>query len=568
MSQVPLPPTVEGEVAVPGASRGAPSIGYLAQLSTTRANAIVGLVADSSVAVLLLAAGAYTNTTGLFVALATLATGLLVFTFAEYAVHRWLFHGRGGAMVEGHDKHHVDPKGYDALPFFGPPLGMLALAGLLALFLPGGIALLLAGSTAAGYAAYGLGHNAIHFIRFRQRLPLHWAAHHHIHHHHPGFNFGVTTSLWDHLLHTRYVPARQRVVRSDEDGEIASVWSSNKLRRAGMLIALAVLATLAVPILLGGSAAVAQVMDFPARSYALLLVLLGTSWIARAWKLQVLLQRIGTRQNFLRTLVISLAIDFAFISTPAGVGGYAASIFYVRRSGASSSAATTVTAVDQLLDLAFFALILPIAGMSLLWSELPTALAVLAFSTSALMIAAGIVAFFMRHALVRWLLGENLLVRRWPSLRRHQDSLQKFLVSLTADARLLMSGGIRGAIGICALTALQWVTRYGILWAVLLLLGHRVSYALTLLLQSLILHAALWTGVPSGGGSAEVGLSAALAAWVPATSMATALLLWRLITLDVCLLVGIVAVVWLARRGNAVRTSRTNISESAAQQVD
>ncbi len=563
MSRQPLCDSAGGDTATAGPCDG-PS-GFLARLATTRANAYVGLVADSLVAVALLSAGAFTNKFGLLIALATLVAGLVAFSFIEYAVHRWIFHGRRGALAAGHGQHHIDPMGYDALPFFAPPLGMLALAGLLALVLPVGIALLLAGSVAAGYSAYGLGHTAIHFMRFHRRLPMRWAAHHHIHHHHERYNFGVTTSLWDHVLRTRYVPARQRLAQRDEDGESASLRSASGLRRAGTLIALAVLATLVVPIFLGGGGAIEQVMNFPAHSFAALVLLLATSWIARAWKLQVLLHRIGTRQSFVRTFLMSLAIDFAFISTPAGVGGYAASIFYVRRSGASSSAATTVTAVDQLLDLAFFALILPLAGLSLLWSELPTALAVLAFSTSALMIAAGTVAFFMRHALVRWLLGENLLVRRRPALRRYQDSLQEFLLSLTADVRLLMSGGIRGALGVCALTALQWVTRYGILWAVLLLLGHRVSYALTLLLQSLILHAALWTGVPSGAGGAEVGLSAALAAWVPATSMATALLLWRLVTLDVCLAVGILAVVWLAHRRGAAQTA---ISESAAQLAD
>lgn len=560
------PESPHGSIAgatLPGA---APAQGFLARLSTTRFNAYAGMLADTSVAVLLIAVGAYTNRFGLLVALATFAAGLLVFSFAEYAVHRWLFHGRAGALVEGHDKHHVDPMGYDALPFFVPPLAMLVLAGVLALIVPVSVALLLAGAAAAGYAAYGLGHTAMHFIRFRRRVPMLWAAHHHIHHHHAQFNFGVTTSLWDHVLRTRYVPARERAARGAKNAV-----KSTGVRRAALLIGLAVLATLAVPILLGGREALAQTLDFPARSYAALLALLALSWIARAWKLQALLHRVGTYQNFARTLLMSLAIDFAFISTPAGVGGYAASIYYVRRSGASSSAATTVTAVDQLLDLAFFALILPLAGLSLLWSELPTVLAVLAFSTSALMIGAGIVAFFMRHALVRWLVGENALVRRWPRLRRYQDSLRNFLASLNADIRLLMSGGIRGVLGVCALTALQWVTRYGILWAVLLLLGHRVSYALTLLLQSLILHAALWTGVPSGGGGAEVGLSAALAAWVPATSMATALLLWRLITFDVCLLVGIAAVVWLARRPPAadpVPTGPDALAEGTAATAD
>ncbi|MGH8042328.1 MAG: flippase-like domain-containing protein [Rudaea sp.] len=497
---------------------------------------------------LLLAAGAYTNRFGFVVAIATLALGLFGFSFVEYAIHRWLFHGRAGALAAGHDQHHVDPLGYDALPFFAPPLGMLALAALLATFLPGSTALLLAGAVAVGYAAYGLGHTAIHFRRFRWRWPMRWAAHHHIHHRHAESNFGVTTSLWDHVLGTRYVPARERAVQATQATLNVSIWLSPSARRAGLLIGVAILATLAVPILLGGRDALVKTMNFPASSYAVLLALLATSWFARALKLHVLLQRIGTQQSFGRTLLMSLAIDFAFIGTPAGVGGYAASIYYVRRSGTSTSAATTVTAVDQLLDLAFFALILPLAGLSLLWSELPTSLAVLAFVTSALMIALGVAAFFMRRSLVRWLVAENMLVRRWPRLRRRQASLRKFFASLNADVRLLMSGGISGVFGVCALTALQWVTRYGILWAALMLLGHHVSYALTLLLQSLILHAALWTGVPSGGGGAEVGLSAALAAWVPATSMATALLLWRLVTFDVCLIAGLAAAVLLARR--------------------
>lgn len=207
----PETPNIEFTRATPNGVASAR--GFLGRLSTTRFNAHAGLVADFSVAVWLIGFGAYANQFGLTVALTTIAIGLLVFSFAEYAVHRWLFHGRVGAMVEGHAKHHVDPKGYDALPFFMPPLAMLALAGLLALIVPGSIALLLAGAAAVGYAAYGLGHTAIHFIRFRRRVPMLWAAHHHIHHHHAQFNFGVTTSLWDHVLGTRYVPARKQRAR-------------------------------------------------------------------------------------------------------------------------------------------------------------------------------------------------------------------------------------------------------------------------------------------------------------------------------------------------------------------
>ncbi len=185
--------------------------GLLARLSVTRFNANAGLVCDVGISIVLFAAGIYTNRLGVLAPLAIIASGLLVFSLIEYSFHRWLFHVGQSSMREGHDKHHVDPHGYDALPFFFPPLGMLLLAGLLALILPTSVALLLAGSTAAGYAAYGVAHTIIHAIRFRNRAAVKWASNHHIHHHHPDCNFGVTTPLWDVVLGTRYVPSRTRV---------------------------------------------------------------------------------------------------------------------------------------------------------------------------------------------------------------------------------------------------------------------------------------------------------------------------------------------------------------------
>ena len=164
------------------------------------------------------------------------------------------------------------------------------------------------------------------------------------------------------------------------------------------------------------------------------------------------------------------------------------------------------------------------------------------------MIGLALGALLARRKLAAWLFGTNTAGTRWPRLQRKQQALCEFLLSLQANARVLLAGGPTFLCGIFALTALQWLTRYGVLWLVLVLLGHRVSFALTLLLQSLVLHAALWTGVPAGGGGAELGLSATLAAWVPATSIATALLLWRIATLYLCLVAGAIAIAVLAHR--------------------
>src|SRR4051812_20794058 len=143
------------------------------------------------------------------------------------------------------------------------------------------------------------------------------------------------------------------------------------MRRAGPLIAAALAATLAVPVLLGGRDALWHALEFSTQGYLALLAVVAVSWFARAIKVRMLLQRLGVAARFWPVFLISLATDFAFISTPGGVGGYAASMFYMRRAGATTTGAATVTAADQLLDWAFFAIALPIAGLALIRSDVP-----------------------------------------------------------------------------------------------------------------------------------------------------------------------------------------------------
>lgn len=194
----------------------APRLRSIAALSTTWGNSRIGLVSDIAVAFALIYCGLRRRDISSVAAFATVFLGLLLFSFVEYGFHRWLFHGRMRAVKKAHDRHHQYPAGYDALPFFLPPLGMLAMAFLLAMIMPTASGLLLSGGLAAGYASYGLSHCAIHAMRFRYAPAKRWAARHHIHHHHPDRNFGVTTPLWDIALNTRYAsgsanPAGRRV---------------------------------------------------------------------------------------------------------------------------------------------------------------------------------------------------------------------------------------------------------------------------------------------------------------------------------------------------------------------
>lgn len=182
----------------------------LARLSVSHFNLRAGLTSDSLISVVLIVAGLWVGHMRLAPAILTVLCGLLVFTFIEYAAHRWLFHGNTGPFRDGHDHHHDNPLGYDALPFFMPPLFMCLLGVLFALALPWGYALLLAGVIAAGYAAYGMSHVVMHVHRFKSSLGRRWAGFHAIHHYHPDSNFGVTTGLWDYILGTHYVRGKPR----------------------------------------------------------------------------------------------------------------------------------------------------------------------------------------------------------------------------------------------------------------------------------------------------------------------------------------------------------------------
>lgn len=185
----------------------------LARLSSSRLNLCLGLASDCLVSAALVSTGIWYGQMHPALAVLTVLCGLLAFTFLEYAAHRWLFHGHTGPFEAGHTRHHLDPLGYDALPFFAPPLFMATLAGVFALAIPAGYALLLAGTIAAGYAAYGLSHVVIHLHRFKSPLMRRWVGFHNIHHYHPDTNYGVTTGLWDVILGTHYQRAPQPAVR-------------------------------------------------------------------------------------------------------------------------------------------------------------------------------------------------------------------------------------------------------------------------------------------------------------------------------------------------------------------
>ena len=181
----------------------------LRQICASQTNYRLSFVFDTGTVVALVGLGVYysADATGWewLSAIASFIAGAFVFTFIEYAMHRWLYHAKKGFASENHHVHHVDPFGPSAMPC---PCGSIVTTLLWCLCLPAlgkTAASFFIGGMATGYLYYGVLHHLHHHIRVSIApagwLKTRWRAHAR-HHACVDRNFGVTTSLWDHLFGT------------------------------------------------------------------------------------------------------------------------------------------------------------------------------------------------------------------------------------------------------------------------------------------------------------------------------------------------------------------------------
>jgi dihydroceramide fatty acyl 2-hydroxylase len=137
--------------------------------------------------------------------------GLLLWTLAEYVLHRYLFHYIGPRLWQRrmhfvlHGVHHDFPQdtGRLVMPLGASiPLGVAFYFAFQLLLGPVLVAPLFIGF-ALGYLAYDGTHYAIHHFRMSSRWGK-WIKRHHMVHHHTGANarWGVSSPLWDWVFGT------------------------------------------------------------------------------------------------------------------------------------------------------------------------------------------------------------------------------------------------------------------------------------------------------------------------------------------------------------------------------
>lgn len=327
------------------------------------------------------------------------------------------------------------------------------------------------------------------------------------------------------------------------------------VRHAATLLAvLGVGLAMGAPFILGAHAVLAGLRSVSVQIFAVLAASAALSAAAKAGKLHLMQTALGLKLRFARTFTVTVVTDFAFLVSPLGAAGYGVNMGLLQRAGASWALATTVVGADQALDLTFFAIAVPISFLLALGPltqvtpnfPLPAIVGTLA----GLALLAGVLWLCRRPAAA----ALDAAGRRIVWLRARRARWTRFRQSVRQQWVLLLTGGRGRLAALLLLTTLQWLLRYSALWFILHELGYRLPLGFVLAVQAVVLHAALWTGVPAGGGGGDLALAAAFAPWVPRAAMATALVLWRFATLYCPLLLGALGFISLAWRRRPVST--------------
>jgi sterol desaturase/sphingolipid hydroxylase (fatty acid hydroxylase superfamily) len=163
------------------------------------------------------------NVVGPYEAVSLFILGVLIWTLAEYLLHRFVFHyeprSTWGKRLHflTHGVHHDFPN--DSKRLVMPPSVSIPLA---ALFY--GLFLLMTGPSYVlpffagfifGYICYDEIHYATHHAPMKGRVGL-WLKHHHVLHHYrnPERGFGVSSPLWDYVFGTMEAAEERKLVQS------------------------------------------------------------------------------------------------------------------------------------------------------------------------------------------------------------------------------------------------------------------------------------------------------------------------------------------------------------------
>jgi hypothetical protein len=245
-------------------------------------------------------------------------------------------------------------------------------------------------------------------------------------------------------------------------------------------------------------------------------------WLSKAVRLTNWMHFLGHRFSLRSGLRISIMAELGMAITPTAVGGQPVKAGMLYQRGVSLGESTSLTTIQTVEDLTFYAIGLPLALTLVSFRARAALLRLLeqeAVGPRGILVAAGV---------VLGLLLSGLLAARafgvFPKIRHKLAAFGEEFKRLYAE--VITRGKQRFAVNV-AVAAVHWVSRYSVVAMLTLSLGHEVNFLNFLVLQWVLFAVMAFVPTPGATGGAE-GLFVILFTGVlPREALGTILIGWR-----------------------------------------
>ncbi len=300
-------------------------------------------------------------------------------------------------------------------------------------------------------------------------------------------------------------------------------------KRKWLLLLLVSLAlSLMVPLALGGRSQFKMLHQLSVGAVLLLILLKLISWAFNALRAQFLLGFAGREIGPLEAASITIAAEFAGVTTPGAVGMAATYVFLFHRLGLRVGRATGLVGLIMMTDLAVYGAILPGAAFVYLikggWSHQGLRLALL----SLVLVAGGAYLFWTlvrHHRRVCSFAGHQMVKVPWLAQRRW--GVGRIIVEFLHAVRLLGRMSWPQRLALFLITLDFWLPRYLILLLVIGMVQQSVPAAYLLLVQAMLHLSGQASFIPGGAGTIEAGYAGFMRPYMGAEIVAFTMIVWR-----------------------------------------
>lgn len=303
-----------------------------------------------------------------------------------------------------------------------------------------------------------------------------------------------------------------------------------------IMIPIGVLGNIVFSFLVTDRSLLSSLPDLP-RGYLFLAVGLGLlPWLTNSLRTLIWTRFLGHRLSLRDTFAMTLATDLGSAISPTAVGGGFFKWGMLVQRGVSPGSAASLTTFPIIEDAIFFGIALPIAVIATASWNLPVFRVVAEQfrhdAPTVLASAAGIALFTWLG--VRWVLtgglGDRTRTRGIQFMARSRRKLRSTWTDAREVFRLIALRGRWWFALSLSLTAIQWISRYSVISALVAFLGYPVQPVIFWVLQWVVFTLMAFIPTPGAAGGAEAAFYLIYSALLPEQVIGIATAGWRFLT--------------------------------------